>query len=548
MYVRQVGGSYNTTATSISPQIPASISTTATPTPIDAGITTDDLSGGVAAYTPRTEQTNSALVEPAFMPGGTADDDDVQAVTELQPSPDEIQVSTAPDLASIIQQATPSPSAQDIQELDEQPVGTTSAVVVDIIASVIGIVPQESDVQRDATRVDAATQAQQQGQFTPAPAVIPVGESAVTANDASERREHNLSIAPAATAVVINGNTSPIEQPQQQTAAPQITVGDTVVTAGGSSYFVVGSQTLTPGGAEITVDGNTLSLAPSADVVVINGITSEIQQLQAQQTPAPQITIVGSIITADSVSAFVVGSQTLAPGGPAIVVDGMTLSLAPLGSALVADGQSSNIAVPVGAPVTIAGEAATPIASDAFVLPNGETLSVGATAVVLDGATLSLAPDGNVVINGVTSSLPATGSTIMSGTDERGALILHGTILLAGSSVAISGTTYSLPSTGGAIFINDQSTSLPAASPGSPITLGDGVVATPTVLPELVIGGQTLVEGGSAITISGTTYSASGTQVVVVGSGRTIIEDVEDLMTASEMPSQCGIKHGKSSC
>ncbi|KAF7191821.1 hypothetical protein HII31_06866 [Pseudocercospora fuligena] len=521
------------------------------PSDADAGTTTEDLSAGVSAFIPRTEETNTALTEPTSTPDGPSDDENVQPGSEPQPSPDETRAATIPDLVSIIQQATPSPGGQETQGLDEQPIGTTSALVGDIIASVIGLVPQESNVQQDVTRVDAATQVQQQAQSTPTPAVITVGESAVTANDASEsvvgsqtaapggpaitEGGNTISIAPAATAVVINGNTSPIEQPQaqaqQQTAAPQITIGDSVVTADGFSNFVVGSQTLAPGGAAITVDDNTLSLAQSAEAIVINGVTSEFQQPQAQQTPAPQITFAGSIITANSASAFVVGSQTLTPAGPAITVDGTTLSLAPLGSALVVDGQSSDIAVPVGAPVTIAGEAATPIASDAFVLPNGEALSAGGTAVVLDGTTLSLAPSGNVVVNGITSPVPISGNAITSAADEQSALILQGTTLLAGSSAVISGTTYSLPSTGGGIFINGQSTSLLAASPGSPITLGNGIAATPTMAPELVIGGQTLVAGGSALTVSGTTYSASGSQVVVVASGRTVTEDMEDIAT-----------------
>ncbi|KXT14109.1 hypothetical protein AC579_778 [Pseudocercospora musae] len=335
--------------------------------------TAEESGAGVSIFTPRVEETHTALTEPTSTPDRLSDGDDVQAGS----APDETQAEITPDLVSIIQQATPGPSGQETQELDEQRVGTTSALVGDIIASVIGLVPQKSDVQEDNTRVDAAThtQAQQQAQSTPAPAVITVGGSAVTANDASE--------------------------------------------------FVIGS------------------------------------------------------------------------------------------------------------PVTIAGDKATPIASDAFVLPNGGTLSAGRTAVILDGITLSLAPSGNVVVNGVTSPVPSDGNVIASLADEQSALVLHGTTLLAGSSAVVSVITYSLPSTGGGIFIDGRSTSLPAASSGSPITLGNGIAATPTAVPELVIGGQTLVVGGSAITVSGTTYSASGTQVVVVDSGRTVTEDTEDLTTAS---------------
>ena len=66
-----------------------------------------------------------------------------------------------------------------------------------------------------------------------------------------------------------------------------------------------------------------------------------------------------------------------------------------------------------------------------------------------------------------------------SSNNDGVALVLPGTTLQPGSQAVVSGATYSLPTTGaGVIFVNGQSTSLPSANDGSPVTLPNGVVAT----------------------------------------------------------------------
>ncbi|CAO2650085.1 Nn.00g013770.m01.CDS01 [Neocucurbitaria sp. VM-36] len=78
-----------------------------------------------------------------------------------------------------------------------------------------------------------------------------------------------ISLAPGATALIVNGQTSLIA-PQAQpiiTNAPLLTIGSQTYTAVAGTTFVINGQTLTPGGT-ITVDGTTISLAPGATELI----------------------------------------------------------------------------------------------------------------------------------------------------------------------------------------------------------------------------------------------------------------------------------------
>jgi hypothetical protein len=78
-----------------------------------------------------------------------------------------------------------------------------------------------------------------------------------------------ISLAPGATALVINGRTTLLTPSAQPiiTNAPLLTIGSQTYTAISGTTFVIGGQTLTPGGT-ITVDGTTISLAPGATQLI----------------------------------------------------------------------------------------------------------------------------------------------------------------------------------------------------------------------------------------------------------------------------------------
>jgi hypothetical protein len=140
-----------------------------------------------------------------------------------------------------------------------------------------------------------------------------------------------LSLAPAASFVVINGVTSTLSNPAAaQITAPPLTMGDVTFRPlpGTGTAYLIGSILLTPGGS-IVVAKTTISLALGVTALIINGQTSFISQAQPIITNPPLLTIGSQTYSAVSGggTTFIIGGQTLTPGG-VITVDGTTISLA----------------------------------------------------------------------------------------------------------------------------------------------------------------------------------------------------------------------------
>ncbi|MCJ1396545.1 hypothetical protein MMC18_009436 [Xylographa bjoerkii] len=299
-----------------------------------------------------------------------------------------------------------------------------------------------------------------------------------------------LSLAPSATAIAIGGATIPLQFPSS--SAPfVITIENTAYTANSASAFTLGTQTLIPGGPAITEAGTMLSLAPSATAIVIGDIAIP---LQPSPPPAPQITIGNSIYTANSASAFVIGTQTLLPSGPALTISGTTYSLFPSATALLFD---------------------------------SSTISIAALLVGTSTTLFTLFP-----------GLFTVGNAIYPGTtNAAGALVLSGQTLLPGSAVTLAGTVVSLDAAGTAVVVGGTRT-VPVAESGSGVGtvvtsqfgggytgLGGVVVseygATPTGGSECAVGGSTGagigIQRGSGM---GATATASGIGTFAGGVGR----------------------------
>jgi hypothetical protein len=91
-----------------------------------------------------------------------------------------------------------------------------------------------------------------------------------------------IALAPSATALIINGETSSITplfgDVYTSTVAAALTFKDHVYTPNRAGYIVIGpGTTLVPGGAPITVDGTTLSLEHSGTAIVVQGTTRSLQ-------------------------------------------------------------------------------------------------------------------------------------------------------------------------------------------------------------------------------------------------------------------------------
>lgn len=264
----------------------------------------------------------------------------------------------------------------------------------------------------------------------------PVIEISVTGWDTSPVAEHA-------------GSPTPTPAPPKAT----ITAGDSGVVVseapGGSGIVVGGTTTVTPG-ETITISNTPVVIQTSAGrtQVVVGGTKTvpivpsrpDSSDLGAQPgspqngSPQSQITVApvapilsplvigGETITANPAYEYVIGTTTLAPGGPAVTVSGTTLSLLPSATAVVINGQTTHIAQSYGgyygtttiAPLlTWKSRVYTPNAAGYYRLGPGTTLIPGGPPVTVAGTTISLDYSGTAaVFAGSTSYMTPTTTVI----------------------------------------------------------------------------------------------------------------------------------------
>lgn len=277
---------------------------------------------------------------------------------------------------------------------------------------------------------------------------------------------------------------------------------------------VIGSQTLTQG-QSTTINGVPVVVPANAggSRVVVGGTTYVVNN---GPTAAPILTIGSNTVTANPQGQFIVGSETLNPGDPALTVDGSTLSLGSGGTIAIINGVTQTLAnapVITSPPIITVGSrivTATVIGGTTQVILGGQTLVPGGSAITISGTTYSLPSFGGstqIVVNGVTSSispgqiLGGANTVLATIRDSTTAFIFGpGQTLTPGGILTISGTTFSMP----------------VSAPGSVIVI-NGVTST------LLSGGQ--ITAAPALTINGKTYSATtrdGTTEFVIGQGTTL--------------------------
>ncbi|MCJ1252994.1 hypothetical protein MMC24_000801 [Lignoscripta atroalba] len=333
---------------------------------------------------------------------------------------------------------------------------------------------------------------------------------------------------PASTAAVLVGSSmipfSPAPSGNVNGAPLVITFENSLVTADRQSNFLIGSQTLVPGAPAITAGGALVSLAQSASNIVIGSSTLDIN-------PAPAllpsvINFDGSSITANSQSNFIIGTQTLIPGGPAITISGTPISLGPSVANLVVGSSTINInSAPalttfVGSMITLNGQSNAVIGT--------QTVVPGASAITISGTPISLAPyasnivigTSTIVLGAAPTPVPAVitfgGSTVTA--NARSEFVIGTqTIFPGASAVTISGTPISLAPLASNIVIGGSTIILSPTPAPAVITIG-GSTITANAQSDFVIGTQTLKPGGPAITISGTPVSlAPSASALVIG-------------------------------
>ena len=289
---------------------------------------------------------------------------------------------------------------------------------------------------------------------------------------------------------------------------PVITLGSQPVTASPTSQYVLAGRTLVPGAAAITISGTPISVPTDGNAVVVGGSTVAIPHTASPVLPV--ITLGNQVITANSASQFLVGDQTLAPGAPAITV-------AAPASAVAASGPSPTT-------LTVGGEVFTPNPT-AFPI-DGTTISADGPGVTVDGTSISLGPSGVLNIGGSTISLPVSeisptaytiGGQIF--TPSPTAFSIDGTTISAdGPGDMVDGTHIKLAPSGILeIGSSTNSLGLNAASPTpTAYTVGNQVFTpNPTAFP---IDGTTISAGGPGVTIDGTIVSLQPSGILDIGS------------------------------
>ncbi|KAI9819732.1 MAG: hypothetical protein M1832_003966 [Thelocarpon impressellum] len=107
--------------------------------------------------------------------------------------------------------------------------------------------------------------------------------------------------------------------------------GQAVSIAPGGGIVIGGSTPLTPGAAALTVSGTPVSLNPSALV-----IGSSTVPLPTPAAPAAAVfTFAGQVVTANPTVVPIAPGTTLYPGGPAVTISGVALSLGPSGRLVI---------------------------------------------------------------------------------------------------------------------------------------------------------------------------------------------------------------------
>lgn len=351
--------------------------------------------------------------------------------------------------------------------------------------------------------------------------------------------------------------TNAYEPPGYPAAAPVVTVAGHEVTADTSGNYAIGSQTLVPGGSAVVTAGTTYSLSPSGTSLAVNGAEEPVRIGMA----GPALTFAGHAVTADTAGDYVIGSQTLVPGAPAIVADGTTYSLSPSGSRLAVDGVEQPVDVGTAAPaLTLASHTITADKSGDYVIGT-ETLVPGASAIVVGGTTYSLSPSGtSLAVNGVKQPVKTGEESVTAASADAyfsadgqifplgpSGVVISGSTLAAGHQITVAGTTYSLESSETALVVNGVTEMLQYATMEPVLTLGSNVYTEISATPGFVIGSQTLRSGGtvtvglsSVVETLRMMVGQNGATDIVFGTTSTLIVEVSSRPTLGVLSEATG--------
>ncbi|KAI4250314.1 MAG: hypothetical protein LQ352_005381, partial [Teloschistes flavicans] len=240
-----------------------------------------------------------------------------------------------PDLGLLIgtQTITPGAPAVFISGTPVSLAAAGTALAVGSVTSSIHIPPGKDDVVLDGftfTRDQDSNLVIGGQTITPgAPAVLVSGTP--------------VSLAAAGTALAVGSTTASIPIPSSNDV---VAIDGFTFTRDQNSHLIIGSQTISPGAPAVTISGTPISLPISGPVVVIASSTFPIIPTPPATTTRsgkPVILDIDGVnsLTELSGSDFVIGSQTLLPGGPAITINGTEVVSLPPGATDVVIGSQT---------------------------------------------------------------------------------------------------------------------------------------------------------------------------------------------------------------
>lgn len=318
---------------------------------------------------------------------------------------------------------------------------------------------------------------------------------------------------------------------------PILSIDDGTYTANKASQYIISNQVLSAGGSTINVNGIRYSIAPSVTP------SPEIASISSflLQHKAPLLTIDGQTYTADSASRYIIGSQTLIPGGPTVTINKVPYALPSSVTAIISNAHTKALdpnptadASVISMLNTIGLEAGDPIqtytvdgvlltGNPTFLETGSKTLRPGSPPLITSGHTSSLATGSALVVDGSTSILesqPSPQTYNIDGIHLTGgpdALTADGTTLIPGSPpLTLLDHTLSLGIDNALIIDGYTSALAPQAIPQTYMVDGIQLTGNPNALKA---GSATLTPGSPAITVSGHTMSlAIGGALIVDGS------------------------------
>ena len=180
------------------------------------------------------------------------------------------------------------------------------------------------------------------------------------------------------------------------TFPPALTIGAQAVTANALGQYIIGGQTLTAGGV-ITLSGTRVSLSPDEVAVIVGSSTENLVM-----TPHPDLTIGIQTVTANSLNQYIIGGQTLTPGG-VLTLSGTRISLSPDETAVIVGSSTESLVITPPPDLTIGSQTITANSLDQYII-GGQTLTPGGV-ITVSGTRVSLATDETALVVGTSTEI-----------------------------------------------------------------------------------------------------------------------------------------------